>query len=83
MNLGQIGRETGLGDKLQNRRAMTETSRSLREELRAKGLKGFKKGGKVNKTGPAKLHKGERVLTASQAKKVTPARLARLKKARM
>jgi hypothetical protein len=31
-------------------------------------LGGFKKGGKVKKTGPYKLHKGERVLTARQAK---------------
>lgn len=58
-------------------------SEDLRRELSAKGLKGFKKGGKVNKTGPAKLHKGERVLTASQAKKLSPAKLARLKKAKM
>ncbi len=26
----------------------------------------FKRGGKVKKTGPAKLHRGERVLTAKQ-----------------
>ena len=32
-------------------------------------MKGYKKGGKVKKTGPAKLHKGERVLTTKQAKK--------------
>jgi len=31
--------------------------------------KGFKKGGKVKKTGVALVHKGERVLTAKQAKK--------------
>ena len=30
---------------------------------------GFKKGGKVKKTGVALVHKGERVLTAKQAKK--------------
>lgn len=28
----------------------------------------YKRGGKVKKTGPAKLHKGERVLTKRQAK---------------
>lgn len=39
------------------------------------GLPAYKKGGKVKKTGPAKLHKGERVLTAKQAKKATPAKL--------
>ena len=30
----------------------------------------YKRGGKVKKTGPAKLHKGERVLTKRQAGKV-------------
>jgi hypothetical protein len=30
---------------------------------------GFKRGGKVKKTGIAKVHKGERVLTKKQAKK--------------
>jgi len=29
----------------------------------------FKRGGKVKKTGPAKLHKGERVLNKKEAKK--------------
>lgn len=29
----------------------------------------YKRGGKVRKTGPARLHKGEQVLTASQARK--------------
>ena len=33
-------------------------------------LKGYHKGGKVKKTGPARLKKGEVVLTASQAKAV-------------
>jgi len=32
-------------------------------------LPSYKRGGKVKKTGPAKLHKGERVLTKRQAKK--------------
>jgi hypothetical protein len=32
-------------------------------------LKYYKKGGKVKKTGPAYIHKGERVLTAKQDKK--------------
>jgi len=41
----------------------------LRRELSDKGLPGFKKGGKVKKTGVYKLHKGEKVLTASAAKK--------------
>jgi hypothetical protein len=32
-------------------------------------MQSFKKGGKVKKTGLAKLHEGERVLTRKQAKK--------------
>ena len=59
-------------------------SDQLRQELALKGLKGFKRGGKVKKTGPAKLHKGERVLTAKQAKahaKTPPKRTAKQAKA--
>jgi hypothetical protein len=33
------------------------------------GLSSFKRGGKVKRTGLAKVHKGERVLTKKQAKK--------------
>jgi len=33
------------------------------------GLSSFKRGGKVKKTGPAKVHKGERVLNKKQARK--------------
>ena len=41
----------------------------------------FKKGGTVKQTGVAKVHKGERVLTASQARKMPLDKLeARLKK---
>jgi hypothetical protein len=50
------------------------TTARLRQELERKGLKGFKRGGKVKKTGIAKVHKGERVLTAKQAKKAAPAK---------
>lgn len=53
-------------------------SDSLRNELEAKGLKGFKKGGKVKKTGPAKLHKGEFVVKAPAAKKAGPSKLKAL-----
>jgi len=35
---------------------------------REEALKEYKKGGMVKKTGPAKLHKGERVLTVKQTK---------------
>jgi hypothetical protein len=34
-----------------------------------KRMMSYKRGGKVRKTGPAKLHKNERVLTAKQTKK--------------
>lgn len=41
-----------------------------KQELEAaKKMDSYKKGGMVKKTGPAKLHKGERVLTVAQAKK--------------
>ena len=43
---------------------MKEKQKALRE------LTEYKKGGKVPKTGPAKLHKGERVLTTRQTKKL-------------
>ena len=33
------------------------------------GIASYKKGGKVRKTGPARLHKGERVLNKKQTKK--------------
>lgn len=44
-------------------------------QLQGGNLKGYKKGGMVSKTGPAKLHKGERVLTTAQAKKMPLATL--------
>jgi hypothetical protein len=49
----------------------TTITRALRKELGEKGLKGFKRGGKVRRTGPAKLHKGERVLAAKAKKPAT------------
>lgn len=69
-NLWKLGRETG-----KNPTELLGPSQKLRQELEEKGLKGFKRGGRVKKTGPAKLHKGERVLTAKTAKKVTPAKI--------
>lgn len=51
-------------------------SQKLRKELAEKGLKGFKRGGIVKKTGVAKLHKGERVLTVKQSKAHTARRAA-------
>jgi hypothetical protein len=63
-NIAQLMREGSLS----NLKTGADVTRALRSELAAKGLKGFKRGGKVKKTGVAKLHKGERVLTAKQAK---------------
>lgn len=40
---------------------------------RPNGLQAFKKGGLVKKTGPALLHKGERVLSRSQNRRFTKA----------
>jgi hypothetical protein len=62
LNLMEIARGFPSGKQM-------DINAALREELRQKGLKGFKKGGKVKKTGLAKVHKGERVLTAKQAAK--------------
>jgi hypothetical protein len=57
------------GGRAKEFREGSDVTDRLREELAAKGLKGFKRGGKVKKTGVAKVHKGERVLSAKQAKK--------------
>jgi hypothetical protein len=65
-NVGRIVEEEFGGDRfIQSLRR----SNQLRQELGAKGLKGFKKGGKVKRTGVYKLHKGEKVQTAAAAKK--------------
>lgn len=44
-------------------------SKAISEKPEDNTLQGYKKGGVVKKTGPAMLHKGERVLTKAQAKK--------------
>jgi len=44
-------------------------SERLRRELEAKGLKGFKHGGTVKKTGIYELHKDEEVIPAAAARK--------------
>jgi hypothetical protein len=64
-NLLKLRGEPGARDMLTSE----SISSALRKELDAKGLKGFKRGGKVKKTGVAKVHKGERVLTSKQAKR--------------
>ena len=40
------------------------TTNRLRKELSNRGLKGFKRGGRVHRTGIYKLHRGERVVPA-------------------
>ena len=68
-NVSKIGaQDLGEGRAFPLTRAM-DVSAALRDELEKKGLKGFKKGGKVKKTGPAMLHKGERVVPAKTVKK--------------
>ena len=46
----------------------TNIDRMKEKQEALKELKEYKKGGMVKKTGPAKLHKGERVLTVAQTK---------------
>ena len=41
------------------------------------GIRSFKKGGKVRKTGLAKVHKGERVLTKGQARTYKKSRMSK------
>ena len=48
---------------------MYRATQKLRRELQEKGIKGFKRGGKVKKTGVYKLHKGEKVVTASTVRR--------------
>jgi hypothetical protein len=50
--------------------ASAAKSRNQQTEQAAKQLDSYKKGGKVKKTGPANLHKNERVLTTKQTKKL-------------
>jgi hypothetical protein len=58
--------------KAADKPAAAPPNNDLRKNIedRNKALKEFKKGGKVHKTGPAKLHKGERVLTSKATKKL-------------
>lgn len=69
-NLADILKEQGPGS-LASTRAASDTVQALRQELKSKGLRDFKRGGLVKETGLAKVHKGERVLTAAQAQAYT------------
>lgn len=59
--------EASEGRKPPNAFKALDVTDALRRELAAKGLKGFKRGGKVKKTGVYKLHAGEKVVTAKKA----------------
>ena len=66
-NLARIAREgSAIGSRGIN------ISGRLRQELEQKGLKGFKKGGRVRKTGVYKLHKGEKITPARKAAAAKP-----------
>lgn len=58
-----------------------KASEAFRKEMRERGLKGFKKGGKVAKTGKAKVHKGEYVIKKAAADKLGPKKLSSLNQA--
>lgn len=70
-NIWKIGRDKDTPKPLDMKGALG-LSDKLRKELSDKGMPGFKRGGKVKKTGPYKLHAGERVLTRQQQKNVRP-----------
>jgi hypothetical protein len=75
-NIWKLGREMGLtGSQMRDALSLTD---KMRQELDEKGLKGFRKGGKVKKTGPAKVHKGEYVVKAAAAKRAGSKKLAQL-----
>jgi hypothetical protein len=56
--------------------------RAVASPIPARGMQMFKRGGKVKKTGLAKVHKGERVLTKKQAARYKTAKLSTLKHAK-
>jgi hypothetical protein len=72
-NLLKLQRERGEKESDPFEGAPADITRRLRDELSSKGLKGFRRGGRVKKTGVYKLHKGEKVITAKRiaAKKPT------------
>jgi hypothetical protein len=57
-------------DKFKGPGGSTAAKNTAADEMGAEtsGVPSYKKGGKVRKTGLARLHKGERVLTKKQAK---------------
>ena len=72
---GNVGKKVTFKDRMGKAR---EQGKKAAKEIRLPDVGGvtapgppqsFKKGGPVKKTGLAKVHRGERVLTKSQAKK--------------
>jgi len=55
--LGAADRVPSLGD-------MNRRTQDLRDELGRAGIQGFRRGGRVHRTGIYRLHRGERVIPA-------------------
>jgi len=67
-NLSETSVPFGSGDEGTN--AFTSHVRQrMRKQGEEAAAKGYKRGGRVRRTGIAKVHKGERVLTVKQAKR--------------
>lgn len=65
-NLSEIRREMRSGGERPSLSygMMGQITSDLRDELARKGLPGFRKGGRVKRTGIYRLHAGERVIPA-------------------
>jgi hypothetical protein len=71
LNLGELGTMPPASTGPTMGRGLGGLAGGLGQAAGGGALPSYKKGGKVKKTGVAKLHKGERVLTAKQAKTST------------
>ena len=68
-NSSRIAREMRAeGSPMTTGRALS-ISNDLRDELGRVGIKGFKRGGRVHRTGIYKLHRGERVMPARRGRR--------------
>ena len=64
-NIARIRNEMGIDrDDVKSVVRMHQITDDLRKELERKGLRGFKRGGRVRRTGIYKLHAGEKVIPA-------------------
>ena len=64
MNAMQISREFGWDSRGSGPDYAESVSNDLAAELKRKGIRGFKRGGRVRRTGIYKLHRGEHVIPA-------------------